>query len=160
MSEDYLQELEFIGFTARIKRLSDSLIYDARKIYKNLELDIEPNWHLIFLLLKKKGKLSITGIAKELGFSHPAIIKIIKKMKEKGYVSSISDENDNRKQFIQLTKKSFNELPQLEQHWDTIQQKIEDLVSKDFLTKLNKIEHLLENKSLFDRVINDYTNEK
>jgi DNA-binding MarR family transcriptional regulator len=154
MERDFLQSLKFIGFTARIKRLSDGLLYDAIKVYKNSDVDIEPNWHLVFLLLKEKEKLTVTEIAKELGFSHPAIIKIIKKMRENDYLEAISDEKDHRKTYLQLSKKSINELPKLEENWNQIQSVIKEFVDEDFLLKLNHMEQQLQELSLFERYIN------
>ena len=157
MENDFLKQLEHAGFTARIKRLSDNLLYDARKVYESLEMDIEPNWHLIFLILKKEQKLTVTQISKSLGYSHPAIIKIIQKMKTKGYIQSISDENDGRKQLLQLTPKSLAQLPVLEAQWNTIQSVIETLADPTFLEKLTQIENTLAQESLYKRIITKST---
>lgn len=151
MKDDFLKELQFVGFTARMKRISDSLMYDARKIYEDLNIGIEPNWHLIFLLLKTEGQLTVTEIAQKLGFSHPAIIKIIKKMKEKGYIESITDRNDSRKQLLQLSEKSIKELPLFEKEWRAIEQIIEDIVDLEFLQKLSDVEERLQEAGLFNR---------
>lgn len=151
MKEDFLKELEFVGFTARIKRISDSLMYDARKVYEDLGIGIEPNWHLIFLLLKKENQLTVTQIAQKLQFSHPAIIKITKKMKEKGYLVRITDANDSRKQLLQLSEKGLKELPLFEKEWDKIERIIKEFVDQDFLDKLQGIEEKLNESGLFDR---------
>lgn len=149
METDFLQKLEFVGFTARMKRISDSLMYDARRIYDDLDIGIEPNWHLIFLLLKKEKQLTVTQVAQELGFSHPAIIKITKKMENKGFIERIPDSSDSRKQLLQLTSKSKSELPRFEEEWSKIEQVIKDIVDHDFLEKLSEIETKLQNNSLF-----------
>ncbi len=156
MKDDFLQELVFVGFTARMKRISDSLMYDARKIYEDLDIGIEPNWHLIFLLLKKEEQLTVTEIAQKLGFSHPAIIKIIKKMKEAGYIESITDIKDSRRQLLQLSEKSIKDLPIFEKEWTAIEKNIEDIVDKAFLQKLSEVEEKLQNGGLFER----YKNQK
>lgn len=154
MKEDFLKELEFVGFTARIKRISDSLMYDARKVYEDLGIGIEPNWHLIFLLLKKENQLTVTQIAQKLQFSHPAIIKITKKMKEKGYLISITDSKDSRKQLLQLSEKGVKELPLFEKEWDKIETIIKEFVDQDVLDKLQGIEEKLNESGLFDRYKN------
>lgn len=151
MQDDFLQSLEFVGFTARIKRISDGLLYDARNVYKEIDFDIEPNWHLIFLLLKKEGELTVTQIAQKLKFSHPAVVKIVKKMKERGYVLSGADEHDSRKQLLKLSPKSLHELPRFEREWDQIQEVIQEFVDVDFLQKLAEMEKKLEEKGLFQR---------
>ena len=149
MKDDFLQQLQFVGFTARMKRISDSLMYDARKIYEDLNIGIEPNWHLIFLLLKKEGQLTVTEIAQTLGFSHPAIIKIVKKMEEKGFIQRIADPNDSRKQLLQLSEKSIEMLPRFEEEWNKIEEVIQDIVDDAFLQKLAEVEEKLQHTSLF-----------
>lgn len=151
MNRQYLENLGQNGFTARIKRISELLIYDARKIYKSLNLEIEPNWHLVFLLLKREKQLTVTQIAQQLNFSHPAIIKIVKQMKKKGYLQSTTDSNDARRQLLQLTKKSEKELPVLEREWGKIHRLLQDVVDSDMLRKLSEIEKKLNYMGLYER---------
>lgn len=151
MPEDFLLELGHIGFTARIKRISDLLIYSAREHYKSINIGIEPNWHLIFLLLKKEDQLTVTEIAHRLQFSHPAVIKIVKKMKESGYLESITDTQDSRKRFIRLSKYAIQKLPVFETEWENIQIVIKELVDDDFLMRVNLLEQKLNDKSFIER---------
>jgi len=160
MKNDFLKQLHSKGFTARIKRLSDTLIYNAREYYKHSILDIEPNWHLIFLLLKEKKQLTVTEIAFTLGFSHPAIIKIVKKMKEHGYLESIADKNDSRKQQIQLSEKAIKKLPEMEEEWLKIQEVIDEFVDDEFLQKLGEVEEKLAELSFMERCQKRFGNEK
>lgn len=158
MKNDFIKELTFKGFTARIKRLSDLLLYDARRIYETTNIGIEPNWHLIFLLLKKEKSLTVTEISQRLGLSHPAIIKIVKKMKQSGYIDHAVDEKDNRKQLLRLTTKGLEELPFLEEKWEIIQSTIKELVDLEFLEKLGEVESRLSQKSLFERCSQKFEN--
>ncbi len=158
MEKDFIQSLQFAGFTARIKRLSDQLLYSARNVYTHLDSDIEPNWHLVFLLLKQKGALTVTEIAHHLGFSHPAVIKIVKKMKDREYLSSHTDEQDSRRQLIELTPKSLHLLPTLEAKWNEIQQTIQGFVTSDFLDELAIVENELTKRTLYERYIDHTSN--
>ena len=83
MKKDFLQEINLMGFSARMKRISDILIYSAREHYKNKQLETEPNWHLIFFFLIKEGQLIVTEIASILQFLHPRVIKLAKKNERK-----------------------------------------------------------------------------
>ena len=150
---DYLESLELIGVTARIKRISDKLMHDARRVYDHLDLPIEPNWHLVFLLLKEQKQLSVTEISGALKFSHPAIINIIKKMKASGYVTSITDLKDSRKQIVQLTEKAHKELPGLEAEWAKIKIAVGAIFDSEFLEQLVKVEKNMTDSDLLDRVI-------
>lgn len=151
MNQDYIASLDYIGFTARIKRLSDLLIYSARAHYKTIDIGIEPNWHLIFLILKDKKQLTITDIAQHLRLSHPAVIKIISKMKTSGYIKSTAGLLDQRKQYISLSNKALKDLPRFESEWRKIEAVIKALIDKDFLEKLTEIEHKLETNSFIER---------
>ena len=82
MSNDFLYEMGYPGITARLKRLNDLFVVQTKQFYKEFDIDIEPNWHMIFVLLEKEEKLSITEIADFLQISHPGVIKLVKKMKK------------------------------------------------------------------------------
>ena len=91
MKNDFLKELGHLGLIARLKRSSDAILYSIREMYKSENLDIEPNWHLVFLILKKHETRTMTEIAEAFQLSQPAIVKIINKMKEKGYIDCKED---------------------------------------------------------------------
>ena len=150
---NYLKSLQIIGVTARIKRISDTLMHDARRVYEYLELPIEPNWHLIFLLLKEREKLSVTEISKALEFSHPSVNTIINKMKKVGYVTGRVHDKDSRKQIIELTEKAHKELPKLQEEWDQIKIAVHDIFDDEFLGQLEIVEKKMEQKGLLKRVI-------
>ncbi len=151
MNHDFLPELEHLGFTARIKRLNEKIVSSTIDHYSSLNLDIEPNWHVIFLLLKQRERLTVTEIAQALGFSHPAMIKITRKMKEQGYLETFKDEKDGRKMLIQLSKNGRNVLPLFEKEWQRIQDVLKEVVDSDFLEKLSHLEQALQQKSFKER---------
>ncbi len=127
MDKDYLKELEYLGLIARLKRLSDNMLYSIRDMYSLKGFEIEPNWHLVFLLLKKHKTRTMTEISDSLGISQPAVVKIINKMKKKGYLEVIVDDKDSRKKQLTLSKKAKKELPDFEKVWDCGQATIQEL---------------------------------
>ncbi|CAM4396183.1 MarR family winged helix-turn-helix transcriptional regulator [Zobellia nedashkovskayae] len=152
---DFLTEIEFAGLNSRIKRLSDEILYSTRDYYKTMGLDIEPNWHLIFLLLEKYESMTITDISQELRMSHPACVKIINKMKKKGYVNSRTDDNDLRKQLLELSEKSLKQLPVFREHWNAGAKTTKDLMenSPHFIEELKEIELRISEKSYKERTL-------
>ncbi|WP_420602193.1 GNAT family N-acetyltransferase [Flagellimonas sp.] len=151
MDQDFLPTLKHLGFTARIKRLNEKIVSSTVEHYTNLNLDIEPNWHVIFLLLKQKGKLTVTEIASTLGFSHPAMIKITRKMKDKGYLESHKDAKDGRRTYIQISKKGKKAFPLFEEEWYRIQEVLQEFVTDDFLEKFDQLEAQLQKQSFKER---------
>lgn len=156
MQEDFLDGLGHLGFTARFKRISDTLVYSAREHYKRINIGIEPNWHLIFLLLKKEEQLTVTDISQRLGFSHPAVIKITKGMKDRGYIESSVGPKDQRKQFLRLSEKALRELPGFEKEWANILKVIEEFVDDELLQTLHRLEQQLNEKSFTSRYAEKY----
>ncbi|SHG22494.1 GNAT family N-acetyltransferase [Flagellimonas flava] len=158
MEQDFLQQLRYLGFTARIKRLNERIVSSTVSHYSNLNIDIEPNWHVIFLLLKERGKLTVTDIANTLGFSHPAMIKITRKMKQRGYLNMSKDSKDGRKTLIQLSQKGYRKLPTYEQEWNRIQEVLEEFVGNDFLNQLNELEGKLLDQGFSERYLKKFGN--
>ena len=47
---DFIKTLGYKGIlTADLRRISDRMSHDVRKLYKEIDIDIEPNWYLLFL---------------------------------------------------------------------------------------------------------------
>lgn len=155
---DFLQQIGFAGLNSRIKRLSDELLYSTRDYYKNAGLDIEPNWHLIFLLLEKHESLTITEISQELRMSHPACVKIINKMKKKNYIDTKTDKDDSRKQLLELSDKAKNKLPEFHKHWGACIKTTEELIEKSpyFIRDLSEFENLLTEKNYMERTLRNF----
>lgn len=160
MKSDFIKDLEFIGYTARIRRLSDKLNKMGRVVYNDLNLEIEPNWHLILLLLEEEKELTATEIAEILSFSHTAIIKIAKKMVQSGFLNCQKSTIDSRKQLYSLTEKATKKLPKLKAIWNDIATVHKQYVSRNFLKELTAIENALEEKSTIIRVQELYDTSK
>ncbi|WP_240643102.1 MarR family winged helix-turn-helix transcriptional regulator [Sinomicrobium pectinilyticum] len=158
--DDFLIEIEYAGLHSRIKRLSDALLYSTRDFYKSEGLDIEPNWNLVFLLLQKQGTMTITEISEKLQFSHPAVVKIINKMKKKGYIDTQTDEEDSRKQLLSLSQKALDKLPVFEMYWEAGIKTTKDLLddSPDFVEQLKNIEEKLNRENYKERTLRNLTN--
>lgn len=142
MSEDFLIEMGYAGLTGRLKRLSDAFIYQTRDFYREHESDIEPNWHMIFMLLQKNEKMTVTEIADTLQLSHPAIVKLINKMKKRGYVDAEIDSQDNRKYQLMLSQKAKQKLPVLQEYWTAGEKALEELLGFNtrLLEEIQKLE--------------------
>ncbi|RXM39115.1 MarR family transcriptional regulator [Chryseobacterium sp. CH21] len=155
VEDDFLSQIDLAGLTSRLKRLSDTILYSTKDFYKSVGADIEPNWHLMFLLLKNNPDFTITEISEKLKMSHPAVIKIIQKMKERGYLITITDKIDSRKQIVKLTEKSFESLPQFEKFWSACTMTMQELVADtpDFLRNLDSIEEKVRESSYKERTL-------
>jgi DNA-binding MarR family transcriptional regulator len=117
-NNDFLSELGLNALVTRLKRASDAMLHDGKRMYKELGMDIEPNWFAIFKLIGKYGPISVTEIADRIGMSHPSIISITNKMMRAGYLSESKLEGDSRKRILSLTTKAEAMMPEFEKVWN------------------------------------------
>lgn len=154
---DFVRELEYLGFTMRLKRISDAMLQEGRKLYNELDVDIEPNWYVIFKLLKKYGSLSVTEIADKILLAHPSVITITNKMLNAGYLISGKCADDSRRRVLQLSKKAKEMLPTYEAIWTAGEEGVEKA-----LTGMNALEFISQLEDRFfsigfkDRTLNEF----
>jgi DNA-binding MarR family transcriptional regulator len=162
MERDFIKELGYKALDNRLKRISDRMSHDTRKFFKEIEIDVEPSWHLVFKLLKENNRLTMVEIAEQLGYTHPSMVVMLKKMTAKGYIVSEKDAIDKRKQNIQLTQKSLDLLPELEQIWNSCEDAIYKMLKEDLsiLKYLDQIEAALKSIPFNERFFNEYKNQK
>ncbi len=154
MNHDFLQDLEFLGVTARIKRLSDALGTSIRDFYRANDVDLEPSWHLVLLLLQDR-TATLTEIARSLHLSQPAMTKLIGRMTAKGYLEVQPDATDSRKKNICLSDQARQRLPAFERLWSAGQAAIREILEADtaFLDGLAALETQLVDKDFAERAL-------
>ncbi|ETN96643.1 MarR family winged helix-turn-helix transcriptional regulator [Zhouia amylolytica] len=158
MERDFLMEQGFRALDNRLKRISDRMTHDTRKFFKQIDVDVEPSWHLVFKLLRDHDSFTMVDIAERLGYSHPSTVNMLKKMTLKGYIISEKDSYDKRKQNIKLTQKSLDLLPKLEHIWTCCESTIFKLLNEDLsiIKQLDELETSLKAKPLNERFLDDY----
>ncbi len=157
MEYDFVNELGHLALATRLKRISDAMVHSGRNMYKSLNMDIEPNWFLIFKLLSKHNQLSVTEMARKLHFSHPSVITLVSKMKEKDYLQSFIDPEDSRRQLFMLTEKAHEHIPEFDMVWRAGTKGVRDLFPTDssFLEQLETLEIKLSQSNFMERTLNE-----
>ncbi|WP_199141679.1 MarR family winged helix-turn-helix transcriptional regulator [Pedobacter sp. ASV12] len=160
MEADIIKDMGYKALDSRLKRISDRMSHDVRRFYKELGIDIEPNWYLIFMLLQEMGEVPITAIAEPLGYTHPSVAIIVKKMADKGYLQLKKDSIDKRKQMVSLSAKALNMMPQLLKIWDSCERAILKMLNNDLaiLGYLDGIDLALKTSSFQQRFKQEYLN--
>ncbi|MGE7774182.1 MarR family winged helix-turn-helix transcriptional regulator [Chitinophaga sp. NPDC101104] len=153
MQMDFIKELGYKALDSRLKRISDRIAHDVRKFYKEQGLDIEPNWYLVFMLLRHGEAVPIAAIAERLGYAHPSVVVLVRKMAEKKYLQVKQDSKDRRQQLVSLSPKAIKLLPQLEMIWNSCEKAILQVLSDDLaiLRHLDRIDAALKTRSFHDR---------
>ncbi len=155
---DFLQQLGTLALASRLKRLTDRLYRSGEQIYTALGVDFQPRWFMVVARLREAGDqaLPITVIARDLGVTHPGIIKLIREMEKKGLVTSVQDQADARKRGVLLTAKGKRLVSELEPIWaafETVTSELFEELDCDLITLINRFEILLADSSLASRVL-------
>ncbi len=154
MENDFLRELEFLGVTARLKRLSDALSVSIKELYRTNGVDFEPSWHLVLLFLQNR-TATPTEIATALKLSQPAVTTMLRRMVAKGYLDVIPDHGDGRKKNVQLSAKARDSLPALRRVWAAGEVAIREILGSEtaFLGQLKAFENQIDAKSFVRRAV-------
>ncbi len=151
----YIKELGQKAFGSRLKNLSDTLMQDVLKVYKEVHVDFEPRWFTIFQLLLEKKAVPITEIAKELEQSHPAVVQVVNVLEKKRLVVASNDPQDHRKRLISLSKKGIELAHDLQETWDDVFEATDELLKEsdpEFLEHIAQLENAYAHKSMYARV--------
>lgn len=158
MNSDFIKELGYKALDSRMKRISDRISYSVKKLYKELDYEIEPHWYLVFKLLSEKKELSIIEIAEQLGYSHPSLVITVKKMNANGFLIVKKDKKDKRKQLVSLSQKANDQLPEFEKLWNSCEATILNVLEEDLsiLKHLDRIDDAMEQSSFYYRLKSEY----
>lgn len=154
---DFIHSLGLLAIASRFKRMTGILIEDGQEIYNSQGIVFEPRMFTVYnLLYENKEGMQISEIAKALGITHPAVIKISNIMIKQEMLTSLKDERDARKNVLQLTDKALSMYHQLRPVWDCFEQAIRELCAEigyDVTDVLLKMENALSEKAMAQRVI-------
>lgn len=135
--------------------LTDLITADAAQIYNMYGVDIRPKWFPVFLVLTEGQAKTVTGIAKEIGQSHPSVSNIVKEMGAKGLTRESTDKEDKRRTLIALSAKGRRMAELLADQCADVSAAIEGIFSEtrhDLWKAIGEWEELLAEKSLLQRV--------
>lgn len=152
---DLIKQLGPLALASRLKRLSDRLMRDGSRIYREQGLDFEPRWFTVFYLLSRKSPMAVTEIAHELRLTHPAINQVAGAMEKAGMLVSQKDKSDERKRLLSLSTSGKALLTKLKPIWNDFKLSAGELLAEsgvDLLEVLDRIENSLDNNEMYDRI--------
>ena len=154
---NFYQQLGFLVFGSRLKRLGDTFINDVNHVYKNQKIDFDASWFPVFYILSQKKEISIKDISDDLNVSHSAISQLVGNLQQKGLIKSVISKKDARHKTITFTAKGEKLLQKIKPVWNALQKAMEELTaensqSKKILSALAGIEESVQQKSLFERI--------
>jgi DNA-binding MarR family transcriptional regulator/ribosomal protein S18 acetylase RimI-like enzyme len=153
---DLIKQLGPLALASRLKRLSDRLMRDGYRIYREQGLEFEPRWFTVFYLLSRRSPLAVTEISHELQITHPAVNQVAGLMEKAGLINSRRDKTDERKRLLSLSPSGKLLAAKLKPIWKDIKdanQELLDESGKDLLSTLDQIENSLDQTEMFDRIM-------
>lgn len=153
---DKLKSFGELALGSRLKRLSDVLIKDVKKIYKRLYIDFDPTHLPVFKTISEEQKISVGEIAIFLKITQPAVTQVVHALEKKKLVTASIDEIDKRKKIISLSKKGKNTILKLQPLWEIINSEMENLTkfeSTKFIIQIENIENALREETFYNRVL-------
>ncbi|MGB3151532.1 MAG: MarR family transcriptional regulator [Maribacter sp.] len=154
MENDLVKQLGYANLDTRLKRISDKMSHSLRAMYRELQLDTEPNWYLVLWIVQEKPGVSVMEIATRLQFRHQSVMKMTNKMIVKGYLESEKDPSDKRKTIFNLTQKAKDKMPLYNQIWEIGKSVTLQLLNGDteIMQHLERLEDNLEHVSFGERI--------
>lgn len=153
-THDLLSSLGALALGSRMKRISDRLMQDGIRVYRDSGLTFEPRWFPVYYFLSRNGPSGVTEIARGLGVSHPSVNQIAREMINASVIATYKDMADRRKRVLALTRQGKLLLPALEAVWRDIRSALGDVVGEagpDFLAGLDAIERALDDQGFHQR---------
>lgn len=135
--------------------LTSRITADAAQIYELYGVEIKPKWFPVFYVLSDGGSRTITGIAKEIGHSHPSVSNIVKEMDANGLIKEVADKTDKRRNAIVLSAKGEKMAEILSEQCIDVATAVESISNEarnDLWRAIEEWEELLSEKSLLQRV--------
>lgn len=150
---DFIQQQGLLGMISRLRHLSDLLQREQFRIQSFIGTNLEANWYLVITLLDQHERLNVSQIAKHLNISHPAAVKILRRMKLNGLVIGEIDSLDRRKQIFSLSQQAKTLLPQFNRDAELLNEALKDAGASFLSIVLNEMEASLNKQSLFERFV-------
>jgi len=162
-NKDYFDELGEVALGSRLKRLSDRIMSDALNVYKYMGQDIQPKWFTLMSLLYDKKSVSIVEASDYLGLTQPCISQFSKELIKNDLVKASPDKNDLRRKILSLTNKGKRRYKKMEPVRKAVRTAAISLceeVEQDFYQAIKQFEKALSKKSLYQRTLEKYHEQK
>lgn len=129
-----------------IKQLDIHISQHGKKQINQDELTSAQCFMLNQLFAQEKQKIYSTDLHSQIGFSRPSISFTLKGLKQKGYIDMDTDCEDNRRKYIILTPKAYQEKEAMQCLMKECQECLCEGIPEQDLERLKRIlKHMLNN---------------
>ncbi|MCF0056374.1 bifunctional helix-turn-helix transcriptional regulator/GNAT family N-acetyltransferase [Dyadobacter sp. CY356] len=155
MNINFFQTAGIKALGSRLRMLTEKVTYDAADIYNLYGIEMQPKWFPVFYALSHGEEKTITGIATEIGHSHPSVSKIVSEMIKAELIVEKKDAADGRRNMVSLSERGTSYTEKIQDQYTDLEHAIEAInlqATHDLWKAIEEWEFLLEQKSLLRRV--------
>ncbi len=156
---DLITDLGELALASRLKRLSDRLLRDVSRVYRELDAPFEARWFPLLRALLEESPQGVTQVARALGLTHPAVNQLAGEMARAGLLLAAKDRRDERRRLLRLSKRGRDMATRLAPVWEEIRGANHELLAEarvagghDLLAALAATEAALDGRGMHARV--------
>ena len=152
---DFFDKTGRMAMGSRLRMLTDRITGEAAGIYRLYGVDIRPKWFPVLYTLSEGEAKTVTGIAREIGQTHPSVSNIVKEMAAGGLIREVADKTDRRRTTIALSpqgRKACDMLAEACEDVATAAEEVSEATRHDLWRAIGEWEEQLAQKSLLERV--------
>lgn len=152
---DTVKQLGELALGSRLKRLSDEIMKDGKKIYAANKINFEPKWFPVYYTISQTEQITVTAIAEAIGFKHPSVSQLVKELEKNDLIESTTSTKDARKRNLRLSKKGKELLPGIESIWSDISNALNEMIGQhthNILCALEQCEDDFDETPMYERV--------
>ena len=152
---DFFDKTGKMAIGSRLRMLTDRITADAAGIYGLYGLDIKPKWFPVLYSLSAGEAKTVTGIAREIGHTHPSVSNIVKEMSAENLIEEVPDCADKRRIAISLSPRGREVCDKLAEVCTDVAAAVEEVsgaTRHDLWRAIGEWEEQLSQKSLSERV--------
>ena len=127
---DLITDLGELALASRLKRLSERLLRDVSRVYRELDAPFEARWFPLLRALLEESPQAVTQVARVLGLTHPAVNQLAGEMARAGLVLTARDRHDERRRLLRLSKKGRDVAAHLAPVWEEIRRANHELLAE------------------------------
>lgn len=142
-----IDEAGILALATRLQRLSENLRKHGAEVYKACGIQFDPKWFPVIYALHQKKTLSVVELAREIGYTHPSTISLLKELNKEKLVRSKKHPQDERKRLLQLSPGGQALVARMQPVWHRLTQAITQLTDtpNNLFKAITEVELRLEN---------------
>jgi len=148
---------------SRLRRLSERILADINRIYREGEIPFEPAWFPLFFILEREKSITVSLMAQRLRVTQPAVSQTAVNLESRGLVTLEPDPDDRRRRTIRLTAAGEALLKEIRPVWDSLEERLQEILgegaySRNLMAGLTELETALDTGNLAGDVVAEIRN--